>query len=518
MELGDFICNCRKPLKIINKSGQKIVVRCGHCADCANAKSVRYTSMLNNASQEFKYSYLITLTYDEVFVPRMYLKEVDDMIYCIDVTRRKQKVSPKPKKLSTYGKIIHAFHKDEKFDEFYQRADVFSKYTEKLPYKTLRWCSAEDIQNFIKRLRFRFSKVLDSSFSYFAVSEYGPTTFRPHFHVQLFFNDARFFQYLKEYVTKSWKFGSNRCECPERSAGVCSYLSSYLNSTTHLPHYLDSPIIRPRSFHSQRLGQLAYSEIRDFVYSSVGYPFEGARISTSFGIRDVFFTQSLVHTLFPRCYNYEFQTYSNRYKLYTIHYDLSQRYGITSPTILTNLCIYNTDNPIISRFLSLLDIDYAECINLQPDTELTEYQLTLWNRIYSTILTSQHFINFCCKGIPQHNVIKETIELIDDFYKAREMYLLVTQLKMQEEYSRQYVPTYDLSPTIQKLLAFVDIDFLKDIEQKQLEHFKVFYPLFSFYDYLDNACIKNSFSYRDWKYQKKIKHKELNDANLIFVK
>lgn len=537
MELKNFVSSCRNPIITQDTNGNSICVPCGHCADCNNKRAVRYTGMAINASQEHRYTYMITLKYDEVNVPRMYLKEVDDMIYCIDITKRPMKTKGKFKKLKTYGQVIHSFPKDEHFDEFYKKADIYSKMVAKKPFKNLRWCCAEDFQNFIKRLRFRFSQVLDSSFSFFAVSEYGPQTFRPHFHVLLFFDDWRMFKYLREFIIKSWKFGSLRTESPDTNEGVCSYVASYLNSTSHLPHYLNSKLTRPRSFHSQFLGAKATAEIRDYVYNADGFAFDKVDISTSFGTRPVIFTSDLVRTLFPRCYNFSAQTPAGCVKLYSIYRELSQRYGVTNINQLTKEVIFDPDTN--HDFLYLLDVfdlslynrefyDFYELGIFKSFDSLPEQLVTIYNRIYSSILLSRHVYQFClakCEsflnflGIDSYNLMWRFVDYVKSFYDARDKWLFKQQYIMQDEYGKQCPPP---CPKSFDGFSFFDIlHFIPFYERVVDEHFRIFYPIGTL-DYQDryyknNPYIKTINFEKDKCYSEKVKHKELNDVNLIFV-
>lgn len=69
------------------------------------------------------------------------------------------------------------------------------------------WCNKKDIQNWLKRLR---KKIYPIGLRYFLVSEYGPTTGRPHYHALLFgmhenmLTDKNFF---KEVIQDTWNKG-----------------------------------------------------------------------------------------------------------------------------------------------------------------------------------------------------------------------------------------------------------------------------------------------------------------------
>ena len=540
IDLGKFISNCRYPRTILNKNGTRVSVSCGRCVDCANKKSVRYTSLCNNACQEFKYVRFITLKYDEFNVPRMRLIEKDGNVYCVDITKRALKTPGKYKTLFTYGKIINTFYKDKKFDSFYEKADITSKFCEKLPFKNLRWCSSEDLQKFLKRLRFYISKSCSSPISFFAVSEYGPRTFRPHFHILLYTDDRRIVENLIQLVAQSWKYGSFLVETPKSDAGVSRYVTSYINSVVTLPRYFVSRQVLPRSFHSLHFGQLANKEIRNYVYSSPTFQFDRVKLSTSFGDRDYLPTSYFNNLLFPKCYNFKQQNFADLVYLYRIYQDLVEEYSSSCVSELTKKVILNAPNH--NRLLSLLNVPYLDLsylsYQLQYDilefkkmSELSDYQLKLFNRIYSIILMSKHVLNWCLEvdfekyfNSDSMYTLKEFtnislgkfISRIKSFYNAQEKHLLHCQLVAQDSYMRENIMPFKFdTSTLFNLLQSV-----VDYEKSLLEHLFLFYPVGTL-DYLkkyQNSSIMRTYNlYKDDMYSQKIKHKEVNDANLIFV-
>lgn len=83
--------------------------------------------------------------------------------------------------------------------------------------------SKEDITLFLKRLRNYFPK---ESLRYFCIAEYGPTTFRPHYHGVFMFTDkSRSVGEFRQYLDKSWSVGfvSVSKVTPARIYYVCRY-------------------------------------------------------------------------------------------------------------------------------------------------------------------------------------------------------------------------------------------------------------------------------------------------------
>lgn len=74
---------------------------------------------------------------------------------------------------------------------------IFGKIKHNVPNRIPYVCN-RDLDLFLKRLR---SYYPDEKICYYAVSEYGPTSFRPHWHLLLFSNSERFSKlFLKMYL------------------------------------------------------------------------------------------------------------------------------------------------------------------------------------------------------------------------------------------------------------------------------------------------------------------------------
>ena len=92
-----------------------------------------------------------------------------------------------------------------------------------------------DVQNYIKRLRKHLFQQLGSyeTLHFYAVGEYGPVHFRPHFHLLLFTNSNQVAKVLRECHDKSWKLG--RSDFQRAAGGAASYVASYVNSLSAAP-------------------------------------------------------------------------------------------------------------------------------------------------------------------------------------------------------------------------------------------------------------------------------------------
>lgn len=92
-----------------------------------------------------------------------------------------------------------------------------------VPTKNGRQCvSKKDIQKFFKRLRFN---IRPFQIRYFLVSEYGPKTLRPHYHMILFNFPNELKNKLDDYLLDSWQNGF--ITIAPVTSGRISYVCSY---------------------------------------------------------------------------------------------------------------------------------------------------------------------------------------------------------------------------------------------------------------------------------------------------
>lgn len=140
-----------------------------------------------------------------------------------------------------------------------------------------------DMQRFIKRLRKQITTLFkNEKIRYYAIGEYGTSSYRPHWHILLFTNSVAVTNWLqqsfyknrvlsKEYRTINsssvldslWQYGS--CTIDKTDGKASGYISNYVVGTSVLPKIL-SRIAPQKTFHSVRFGcPYSKSEIRDFL-------------------------------------------------------------------------------------------------------------------------------------------------------------------------------------------------------------------------------------------------------------
>ena len=533
-----FLGGCMSPRNITNKRGELVTVNCGKCIVCLSKKQLRYEKTCRDMCSQFQYVYFYTLTYDEPNVPRCLVRTkpnyVDNRIvsydvHYIDKTIRKLKTTTH--KSVNYGKVIYSFNvpaeEKSKFDTFQNQARPTKGIS--LYNNMVRVIDNTDLQKFIKRLRFQISQLYDEKICHYSVSEYGPTTFRPHFHGVLCFNSYKLARSIESLVCKCWKLGNTDISLSRSGATTANYISGYIYSLVSLPIYLQGDNIRPKTFHSVKTLIPLHREIRDYLYEESRWIFEKFPIIKPNGTTQYIPTRQTLDTLFPRCYNYARQTDEHARELYSIYSKLRQSTSYYKCSDLTRYCITHSTNGLVSKFLSLLEIypyhhnsptslylssDIIHCENItdvdklfaqldKPTAINMDYYEKVYQRIYNALYLSRHFMTFCCEKLPFNHVYN----LVHQFhnYVKPQNDLKIMYRNMQKYYEHTGSTHYDIF-YLQKSSPYIKVD----EETGELLQYTNYPEYQKANHYLNNY-------FKDFHQQmiKNIKHKELNEKNYL---
>lgn len=264
-----LVTRCQNPRTVTNKyTHEPVVVSCGSCPSCILRRSGIQTNLLTTYSAQFRYVYFVTLTYAPCFLPTLEVSIIetctDDIadVSCVPNINNLDADDPNtylfgfrsvPRSASVKLKnsTVERTFKDPEVRFTYamkpeEFLSILGKIKHNVPNRIPYVCN-RDLDLFLKRLR---SYYPDEKLRYYAVSEYGPTTFRPHWHLLLFSNSDRFSQTVLENVSKAWSYG--RCDASLSRGFAAPYVASYVNSFVALPDfYTQIPkVVRPKSFHS----------------------------------------------------------------------------------------------------------------------------------------------------------------------------------------------------------------------------------------------------------------------------
>ena len=286
-ELLKAVDHCQHRSFITNRyTGARIAVDCGQCDYCIHKRAKKASMRVKTAGSAFKYSYFVTLTYDNANLPLMYCKvlhsEYEDVVgisgdihfgdeyhnyvpvsdyQCDDSSAlchiffdQVQGTVPFDRELKEYVPVKdNWFLSMDAIRSFIHKTQALNKtdYPVSEQYgrdNLIPFLNYVDVQNYIKRLRKHLFKKLGSyeTLHFYAVGEYGPVHFRPHFHLLLFSNSSEVAKVLRECHDKSWKLG--RSDFQHSAGGAASYVASYVNSLSSAPLlYRSCRSFRPKS-------------------------------------------------------------------------------------------------------------------------------------------------------------------------------------------------------------------------------------------------------------------------------
>lgn len=273
-DLLKAVDHCEHRFFITNRyTNQRIAVDCGQCDYCIYKRAQKASMRVRTAGSAFKYSYFVTLTYDNAHIPLMkcnvlhneyedalsisgdkvfgyerhsyipvseYQPEDSSRLYHIFFTQVQGTV-PFDREIKEYVPVEdNWFLSMDAIRSFIQKTQSVdnSEYPAAEKYginNLIPFLNYVDVQNYIKRLRKYLYQSLGSyeTLHFYAVGEYGPVHFRPHYHLLLFTNSQKVSKVLRQCHDKSWKFG--RSDFQIARGGASSYVASYVNSLSAAP-------------------------------------------------------------------------------------------------------------------------------------------------------------------------------------------------------------------------------------------------------------------------------------------
>lgn len=342
-----LVTRCQNPRTVVNKyTHEPVVVSCGSCPSCILRRSGIQTNLLTTYSAQFRYVYFVTLTYAPQFLPTLEVSVVEtctDDIADVSVVPDINDLDagdpntylfgfrsvPRSSSVRLKSSTVERTFKDPEIRFTYPMKSkdllsILGKINHNIPNRIPYICN-RDLDLFLKRLR---SYYPDEKLRYYAVSEYGPTSFRPHWHLLLFSNSERFSETVLENVSKAWSYG--RCDASLSRGFAAPYVASYVNSFVALPDfYTQMPkVVRPKSFHSIGFTEsnLFPRKVRIAEIDKVADKcLDGVRVERNGYFRTIKPTWPYLLRLFPRFSDAIRKSPSNIYQLLSAAFSAPER-------------------------------------------------------------------------------------------------------------------------------------------------------------------------------------------------
>ncbi len=198
---------------------------CGHCLECAQKYQNDWSFRLSCEAIYWEHVYFVTLTYDNENLP---LQTIEDDTYLADANEIVSALPP------TKSRI--AFLRNENNKDFYNVL-LGSQVGDFLPE-----VNKTDCQLYLKRLRENLRLNYNSFIKFFLCSEYGPNTFRPHYHL-LIYSHLPIGQ-ISSAIVDSWQLGEVKYKeilYDHSPAGDFQNVSGYVSKYVSKPAVFESP-------------------------------------------------------------------------------------------------------------------------------------------------------------------------------------------------------------------------------------------------------------------------------------
>lgn len=336
-------------------------VDCGKCSACRQAKANARTRRIRNAVYDGYITLFVTLTYRNINIPYIRKDEIKENSEYINIyrdcsVRRVRFTSNYDMAYKYYRKTVKIGQLDcHELRLFPDSEDIrrLRKLRGQSDNSKVGVCYYKDVQDFEKRLRINLQRrygITKPIYS-FKCSEYGPSTERPHFHLLISIPEESLVQ-LQLAITEAWPYDSRikSGQSIEIARDAASYVSSYVNSGSNFPKFLDIKSLRPK--HSFSLG-----------YGRSAVAFTLPEILKAYGRSDLRYVPSRVGKLSSPC--------PVLLPKYACNYYFGKCYGYSrfSASEITELC---TDPEAFLTYSSCLpDIFLSKDIN--PFTGCYDY-------------------------------------------------------------------------------------------------------------------------------------------------
>lgn len=412
--------SCLHPLHITNRyTHEEMDVPCGKCVYCRSVYANMWSTRCDLESSCHRYTLFLTLTYTDNHLPVKNISDFSDVFVS-----------------KTWDKSL----------------SDSSAYIA-LKDGVIPCVSVDDIQKFFKRLRINLFRKYgipekERSIRYFCAAEYGPTTFRPHYHMLLWYDSPKIHQYIKECIFAAWScknsaknktefFKRNRCELVRCSAS--KYVAGYLNSTSNIPPLLQEKPFRCFSLKSSRpaIGALVFqpSQIQALFFGNA------LRLSyvrpATHEVVNLPLWSSFENRYFPKVRGFYTLSPSNRIALYGCS---SVPYG-ESTTCKQFIEWLRSEWLATGPLVELLRKTVCED-DVNPESGIYELSEDKAKRLYYTsrLVRNQRRI----LGLS----LKDYVYTIESYWSRKEYAALVSQLEFQEELSNSSYISFSYYPCL----------------------------------------------------------------------
>lgn len=329
------LTKCLSPLTVFH-DGSKFVVPCGKCSACLLNRANDWSMRVGAEVENNPYSIFFTLTYNNHYVPILHQISDSYGVYHYEASGFSVRWNGKEDVVRDDDIVVLVHSKDIPLKNYPN------------PY-AIGYCSKRDIQLWLKLLKKDLYEKFGEykTFRYYIISEYGPTTFRPHYHGILFPKNEETAEYLlRVSMYKNWKmcdkslFDEYTHYC---DSGCRGYVTQYLTQFSDLPKILREKPVRPFCLASKApsIGFSCFdkNEVSEKIsQSSLEYIKSIKRVDAEYILQ---YPKAYISRLFPKCYQYRLLSFDRLLsvygKLWRYVFKRGYKYEVVSSFLRQNL-------------------------------------------------------------------------------------------------------------------------------------------------------------------------------------
>lgn len=342
---------------------------CGKCAACLLSNANSWMFRLSDEINNHPFALWFTLTYSNEFVPKLkpiFRDWIGRWFYCSDHSVNLRHDSFKVV-LRKDGIAIDSF----KLKDFPLQNYEFSD--------CIGYLSKRDIQLFLKILRKKIYERFQvfNSVRYFICGEYGPKTFRPHYHCLLFIDNPEILSFVIETIPSCWPMCNREfiTQFMRLADGKTSgYVTSYVNSISSLPAFYKEDAIKPFHLQSKNpaigFGSFCSNDLYSAIYD--GNLFYHKQVERA-ALEYLFpYPVAFLGRFLPKCFEYRQKSFSQLLFVYGLlcralkqerFYHLSYSVGLSSNGYITETTLEETKKDL-RKELKVADYNAAlRCYN-----------------------------------------------------------------------------------------------------------------------------------------------------------